>query len=301
MTEHRFPAYVDRFTKGLQSYLDRYEVTLDLTLRRLDEDQPSLEYEITGAPWTPILILHQTARSLEWPEPEYRVRLGTTLPDELANWIRGKENLANRYASIAAVISSQTSVDVVCQSLLTDENADLTAYMMSIAAMYGAMTITESIKLSLQKNEEQVDVLSQWTDFDFEQIHYDYAHLGVGRIAHRNWSMRTFHGHLNLSANDNNPYWKAGILSLASFSKQQLGMEDSENAANELNQMAFLLDDTPMYGAWCDYDNEQLVFVTFIPNFMKDLPDITEYLVKWFMQRIRSVHTLIRALNDQDT
>lgn len=295
MTEHVLPSIVNVFVEELRIFLDDYKVTLILKENLLKNDQPALIYEISGAPWSPSLFIHQTQRSLDSANPEYRVRLGTTLPDEIANLIRGIEGIANRYASLSAIVSSERTVDVVSQSILSEQNASQVAYMMSIAAMYGALTITESLRKEEEGIKPKVDELSAWTDLDFEQVHYDFAHLGIGQLGQRQWTMRTLFGHLELLANHSNPYWNAGLLSLAYYSKEQLGIAEVQVTSNDLNQMSFMLDETPMFGAWCDKD-DYLVFVTFIPNFMKSLPEITEQLISWFMQRSRSINLLVPEL-----
>jgi len=36
------------------------------------------------------------------------------------------------------------------------------------------------------------DQESAWTDLDFEEVHYDHAHLGIGTIGRRCWRMDIF-------------------------------------------------------------------------------------------------------------
>ena len=294
MSKDIFPDYVNVFTSDLEVFLDEYQVKLVLQKDLLEGKQPALIYTVPDAPWSPSLIIHQTERSLSEDVKEIRVRLGVTLPEEISDYFRGKEDMVNRYASLAAVISSDNTVDVGCQAVLSEGNPSQIAYMMSVAIMYGARSITESVKRELNGDKHDIEELSAWTDLDFEKLHYDVSHLGIGVIGHRYWVMNTLYGRLELLANHNNPFWNAGLLALSYYSKDQLGVGD-EVSANDLNQLTFLYDDVPMFGAWCD-DGDNFIFATFLPNIMKSMPDIDEQIVKWFMQRSRSVYWMVSEL-----
>lgn len=289
------PEIIKTFLEALEKHLAQYKSTLTLSENLLNNKQPGIIIQIENAPWQPELIIHQTQQSLETEFPVYRARLGTSLPDELSNWVRDKANISNRFVSISALMVSEKSVDVVTQSILTITDLELTAYMFSIATIFGATSITESIKNELEKNNEKIGILSAWTDIDFEQIHYEYAHLGSCHLSPRHWSMNSLLGTVELDGTHNHPFWKAGLLSLQYYNKKQYGIDNGEINSNNLNQMSFLLDNTPMYGAWVE-DKENMIFTTFLPNFMKGVPDITDHLVKWFMERSGSFHDYIELI-----
>jgi hypothetical protein len=135
--------------------------------------------------------------------------------------------------------------------------------------------------------------LSAWSDLDFEQIHYDYAHLGVGSLSSRRWVMRVHpHGVLSLDAVHNNPYWGGGLLCLSRVPQQLLGGEENKIDVNAMNLWDNLVSDTPTFGGWCR-DGNDVVFTQFIPNLMKGLPDFTDLMIAWARCRLASAPQLI--------
>jgi len=298
MGHNQYPEIITAFLDSLSRNLESYEATLKLTENLLDNKQPALFFRIENAAWDPTLIIHQTLESSDTDYPEYRVRINISFPEELTEYLQDKVNIINRYVLFSSVINFEQTIEVVSQSILNMEDLELTSYMMSIAAVYGATTVTESFKNLMEGKSDDVDVMSAWTDLDFEQIHYDYAHLGAATLSKRHWSMLSPFGRLEFDANHNNPYWKAGLLSLQYYNKKSLGVED-EVSANDLNRISYLFDDQPLYGAWVD-DDDYFVFVTFIPNFMKSVPGMADHLVNWFIRRYASISemiTLVKNLN----
>jgi hypothetical protein len=49
----------------------------------------------------------------------------------------------------------------------------------------GQMLTQSVIAKESQEPPPAVEKLSAWSDLDFEQIHYDYAHLGIGSLGSR--------------------------------------------------------------------------------------------------------------------
>jgi hypothetical protein len=133
---------------------------------------------------------------------------------------------------------------------------------------------------------------------DFERIHYDHAHLSIGHLAPRHWTLLTRQGELQLIGNHKNPYWHGGLLCLLRVHGGQTDLGNNEIPINKLNQVCLLLDDVPVFGAWCN-DGDALCFVTFIPNFMKQLPQIDAHLVRWSMRRAASIEALLQVLSSE--
>jgi hypothetical protein len=136
---------------------------------------------------------------------------------------------------------------------------------------------------------------SSWTDFDFGQIQYEYAHLGTSIIRDRGWTAQLFpKGVLALDATQGNPYWGGGLLCSSRISQEAVNGASGKVDIDRLNAFEYLFADTPMFGAWCR-DNDDIVFIQFIPNFMKGLPFLTDLLIAWARRRMRSLPNLLEV------
>jgi hypothetical protein len=141
--------------------------------------------------------------------------------------------------------------------------------------------------------------LSGWGDLDFEALRYDNAHLGIGRINQRSWSMLFLGGaRLTMNGVHNNPYWGGGLLCLLQIPKLSLIEKDETIGSNELNVWANLVSDVPTFGAWCS-DNDDFVFVQFLPNFVKELPRLLDLMVEQAGQRWVEAKLLVQAERDR--
>jgi hypothetical protein len=64
------------------------------------------------------------------------------------------------------------------------------AGVLAAAIVHARPSILVSIRRVFnQEPELTIETLSAWGDLDFEQIQYDYAHLGLGTHGKRRWSM----------------------------------------------------------------------------------------------------------------
>jgi hypothetical protein len=140
--------------------------------------------------------------------------------------------------------------------------------------------------------------LSAWNDLDFEQLHYDYAHLGTSTIEHREIQIRELSGRLSLTAVDNNPFWGGGLLSLLRIKPGTMEFNKQRIPINHLNICDCLTSNAPTFGAWCK-DDDKYIFVTFAPNFLKGLPRFTENLIYWSSVRAYNIKSLVEALQTQ--
>jgi hypothetical protein len=70
---------------------------------------------------------------------------------------------------------------------------------LAAAIVHARPSILDSIRRVFnQEPEPTTETLSAWGDLDFEQIQYDYAHLGLGTHSKRRWSMNLHpHGWLH--------------------------------------------------------------------------------------------------------
>jgi hypothetical protein len=294
MAETVFPDYVEAFVRALSRFLN----TFDLKLQEVQHERASAtqgrEYTVDGLNWRTMLVLHRTKDSLERDVGEYRVRVVTELPDEIGRWFVGREEVANQAATLGALVTNEGRAEVVCQSLLQQQNIETTAGITAVAIAHAASSITKSAWDALQQvSTEEVTQLSAWTDLDFEQIHYDYAHLGAGTLSPRGWSINLGgYAILALDAVHNNPYWGGGLLARLRIRQDVFRIGKSEITLNELNNLAFLLDMAPTFGAWCKRDGE-FWFVSFAPNFIKGLPSFTDSVIQAASLRARTIRGLV--------
>jgi hypothetical protein len=53
-----------------------------------------------------------------------------------------------------------------------------------------------------------------------------------------------------------------------------------------------LISDTRTFGAWCSVGDD-FVFVQFVPNFMKQLPGLTDLMIAWARARATEAGNLV--------
>jgi hypothetical protein len=75
-----------------------------------------------------------------------------------------------------------------------------------------------------------------------------------------------------------------------------LAGDDRELDVNELNLVANLVDDTPTFGGWCR--DTGVIFVQFIPNLLKGLPQVTEISIAWALHRALSARQLVELARE---
>jgi hypothetical protein len=285
-----FPDYVERFIglvgRGLAFFNCALEPCEDpkATARnytpsdRLSDEDARL-FSITGVAHPTFLLVHRTARSKGRPVGEYRARARTVLPAQVQEFVRGKIDTINRYATLGALVAYEDGIEVASQCLV--DEVETKAGVMAASLVHAAPSIMISLQKALTgEGGDPVHAMSRWSDLDLEQIHYDYAHLGVGKLKRSEWSMAYGQRRLILAAVHNNPYWGGGLLATLWLPGEIFQRDGEPVNLNDLNALCFLVDDIPTFGAWCR-DGDNVVFVTFAPNFLKELPDFTDHLIHW--------------------
>ena len=280
MSTVRFPEYVEAFVERTNEFLGSFEAKLVLSEER--EENSSRVYEMEAPSGVAQLLVHRTLRSRDSAVGEYRARTVTTLPDDLAAWFQGKENIANRYATLGLLITNKTGADVGSQCLIRPDSIETLAGTLAAAMVHAGPSIIQSIRQGVAgETSAPVETLSAWSNLDFEQIHYDYAHLGTASLGQRKWSIRlNFRNLLTLAAVHDNPYWRGGLLSLLSVPGADLTIDGEMISIHSLNSWEYLVGEAPTFGGWCR-DGNDFVFASFAPNFLKSLPDFTDHLINW--------------------
>jgi hypothetical protein len=251
------------------------------------------------APNGPVeIIFHRTARSMTEPNPEYRARVIAETPREFAEIARDKEDWVNMAATLGAMVASENAV--LSQCLIPNRFAETTAGLLAVAIAHGRRSLINSyIRIIGRQADETVECLSAWTDLDFEEIHYDHAHLGIGTIGRRGWEMNFLGASsLTMDAVHNNPDWGGGLLCLLRVPQASVVKEDEAIGARALNTWSNLVGVTPALGAWCT-DGDDFVFVQFLPNFVRRLPGLTDLLIEWGLARSCEIVHLVQYERDR--
>lgn len=297
MASSPFPDYVERFVDAVKGFVAGFDLELHDSFNADATTPNSREYELSNGGYKSSLILHRTSRSIDSKFTEFRARAMIELPEQLQSTMAGLEDIANQYASVGALVTSEVGACVMCQCLIQQETSGTTAGTMAAALVHAAPSIIQSMGRAVGgPPDEKVANLSAWSDLDFEQIHYDYAHLGIGRIASRGWSQIYLGGStLTIDAVDNNTYWGGGLLILLRPAPEYFCTEQPPISTNELNTVAQLADEMPPFGGWCRRESE-FWFVSFAPNFLKALPGFTDLTIETAVRRLRSTPVLVETV-----
>lgn len=288
------PTHVEQFITQLRAGLDYYGCELAVAEDRLATPQRSILFDVSGSECPTTVWLHQTARSLDSPAPEFRVRAFSVLRDEIWPEVRGQEGAFNRFATLAALTTSANNAEVGCQALLVPQSNEVLAAFIATACKHGATSLTQAVAAVLS-DSAAAEQQSAWGEADLEALHYAYAHLGTGQLRANCWSMTVIVGdvlgELTIATTANNPYFGGGLLSTLRVSKECLGFRTRTLDTNALNQTVLLFDNTPVFGAWCD-DGIHIVFVTFVPNVLKSVNSVLPHLIRWAQERTQTIHSL---------
>ena len=288
MADVVFPPNVEEFIGLTNEFLARLK--LSMVLREQIPESQSRIYEVEAQDGLVQVIIHRTAGSFQAPVGEYRVRVVAKVPMDFANFIRGKEMVANRAATLGALVSDA----VACQCLVPGQFQETVAGVLAAAIAHAKRSIIVSAATALSNDQSSpVQQLSAWTDLDFEKVHYDHAHLGMGSVGPRCWTLNLMDsGVLAMHAVYNNPYWGGGLLCLLRLKRQSLVSDGEQVGVNELNMWGNLISYTPTFGAWCS-DGNDFVFAQFVPNFMKQLPGLTDLMIAWARARATEAGSLV--------
>jgi hypothetical protein len=297
MPEVAFAPFAEDFIEAVGTFLSKFELSLKQRKEFAANQSRIYDAEAPDGPVT--IVFHQTAHSMGKPHPEYRARVIAETTPEFAEFARDKEDLVNRVATLGAMLASENAV--LSQCLIPNRFAETTAGLLAFAIAHGRRSlITANARaFGRQEDETTVERLSAWTDLDFEEIHYDHAHLGIGTIGRRGWKMDFLGGSsLTLDAVHNNPDWGGGLLCLLRVPKASVVKEGEPIGAWALNTWSNLVGETPTFGAWCT-DGDDFVFVQFLPNFVRRLPWLTDLLIEWGIARSREIVHLVQCERDR--
>ena len=291
------PDYVEKFVETLKGFLASFGVELlDCTDEQRTAPQTRV-YEFSQQEGRTSLVVHRTLRSLDKEVGEYRARVATELPRELGLASVRAEGAINKFASLGAFTTHHEGANVLCQSLIQETSSQTTAGIMAAAMVHAAPSILQGIQAVLgPQAPDPLHALSAWSDVDFEQIHYDYAHLAVGTIMRRGWLQSLMDGgELALEAVDDNPYWGGGLFIKLRPGPDFFRGNDHQISINELNLATWLADDAPMFGAWCEHE-DSVWFISFAPNFLKDLPGFADLMIDAAMIRNQAIGDLVKMV-----
>jgi len=198
-------------------------------------------------------------------------------------------------------VTTEKDASVLCQCLIQPDFIETTAGVLAAASICARPSILESLRRAFsEETAPVVEKLSAWTDLDFEQLQYDYAHLGVSELGRRGIAIRLYpYGELLLDAVHNNPSWGGGLLCRSFVPASVLAGGESPIDINALNLWGNLVSDAPTFGGWCRV-GEDVVFAQFIPNFMKGLPNFNDLLIDWARSRLGSVKQLVDLARESE-
>jgi hypothetical protein len=302
MRQASFPRHVEAFLDDVRFYLAGFDCALVVDPND-DEPPEGLEiavWHVQGAPRPTKLLVHRTSWSDDGKGAVYRARVWTNLPKETGDLALKNADVLNRYAALGALIEVDGDAQVVSQAIIRDEDNRALAGVMAAATVYNAEAIFISWHTIVAGDQGgKVHSMSAWSDLDVEQIQYDWAHLGSGRRRTRGWNIAFgWQAHLELVAVEDNPAFGGGLLALLHLDKDVLRVSDCLPTMGELNLGSYLFSDPPMIGAWTS-DEDKTVFVTFLPNLLKGLPNMTERLVYWSMLRASTARDIARLSLEQ--
>jgi len=295
MPEVIFKSFAEDFIEAVGTFLS--EFNLSLKLREENNENQLRNYEIKASDGPVTVLFYRTKSSLLKPNPEYRARVIEKILPEFAEFVNDKEDLVNRAALLGAMPVSEKVV--LSQCLIPHRLSGTTAGLLALSIAHGRRSlITADARTVARKDAKTVECLSACTDLVFEEIHYDYAHLGTGKIHRRGWTMHFLRGaSLTLDAIHNNQDWGGGVLCLLRVPKASVINNVGSIGAGALNRSSYLLGGTPAFGAWTT-DGEDFVFVQFLPNFVRRLPRLTDLLIEWSRSRLQNIAILVQFERD---
>jgi hypothetical protein len=291
MNRSSLPGDVESFVEATKRFLAGFDVELSEIAGDMSAAAQGRAYRLLGQEWETTLFIRHTREAVGDEAGQYRARAVTELPSEVAAMLAGKEAEANIFATLGALTIREGAARVVCHSLVRETTWKTTAGIMAAAMVHSAPSLLRPS--AGIRDQGPIADLSEWTDLDFEQLHYDYAHLGVGSIEGRGISQSILPlGSLALEALDDHPYWGGGLLARLRPDPSLFRIEGKAISANELNLVADRSDDAPMFGAWCKRDGD-FWFVCFAPNLLKQLDDFTGLLIGAAKKRLLATPALV--------
>jgi hypothetical protein len=273
-----FPGFVEEFIETTNSFLG----VLNTTLEEVSDDSDSRTYRISAANNSTEIRIERTIGLPEQPVSQFRCTVISELSADWASFVSGKDDELNRYATLGALVSTESGASVITLCPIEAEHRQSIAGVLAVAAVHACPSILGSCSRALgRESSPVVERLSAWTDLDFEQIHSDYAHSGASMLSSRRLTMHLNpFGILTLDATHNNPYWGGGLLCLSRFPEHLLSSEGAPIEINAMNLWDYFFTGLPTFGGWCR-EGSDVVFAQFFPNLLKGLPHLTDLIISW--------------------
>ena len=291
MNAVQFPAYVEAFIQVMTDCFMSAKYSVDL----ISEDPEILSREyLVNSPGMESgtisrLLIHRTLRSMGAANAEYRARYISYPPPDFRFAF---DDVVNRFTCCAAVITDRSQLSVVSQCLIDESCAEILASILPVAAMN---SIPAMVRWAYAP-QSPIESVSEWTDIDFEQLHYDYSHAGITALRPRGIDVRGAGCTLTLGAVDNFPMWGGGLLSLLALRRDQVELNGQPVALNDLNVWDFMLSDAPTFGAWSK-TGDDYTFATFMPNFVKGIPQLADHLIGWACKRPVAIKSYVELMH----
>ena len=294
MTPEIFPPHVSEFIKNIGICLEQF----DLHLSPMEEEPEVLfkSFSIVGSQLKTTLSIHRALQSHDQEVANYRAKVWAEVPDEYASLLNGKDAQFNRVATLGALVSGETGASICSQCLIDPKDPFNLAGVLSASIAQAGLSLIHSVGKVLNPEaieNDAVHELSAWGDLDIEQIQYDHGHFGSGSHTKNSWTTFLNLRHkLTLTAVQNNPYYGGGLLSLLHVPREEFGEKNTLSIRNA-NNLEYTFGKAPTFGAWCDND-EHYVFTSFFPNYLKNLPGLSDSVINWAMTRSQTVGRLVQ-------
>lgn len=291
MSETVFPEFVENYLQLTADFLRQINIEF-----KLIEENPKAQartYEAAVVDGPVQVVVHRTSDSIDETIGRYRVRVNAALPPDFVGVYDGLENAVHWFATFGALLPKS---GVATQCLIPEILEETSAALLATAIAHARRSMLSSYGMALQtKNDKPIEKLSAWSDLDFECLNFDYAHLGSSKLSSRRWEFNFLKkGKFSIDAIHNNPYWGGGILCLLTVPKRAVLLNGESISAESLNIWGFLVGQAPTFGAWCEVD-ENFCFVQFLPNNLKEFPDILELVVSQAVIRKDEVAVFVEA------
>ncbi|MDB9704051.1 hypothetical protein OAA86_08165 [Rhodospirillales bacterium] len=294
MTEVTFPQYVEEFIQMIKESLSHFD--MKLAFKEENAETKIRSYELVGSSFKTTLFVHRTQRSFDHEIAEYRARMWTEISPNIGDLLKGKDAVLNRFSTLGALVSNETSADVGAQCIIDEKHTATLAGIAAASMAQAGQSLIHSVGSKSFPDivgENAVHEMSAWGDLDFEQIQYDYAHFGTATHSNKEWSIKLGFRHtLTLTAVQNNPFYGGGLLCLLWVPRSEFGEGDNILPIKNLNSVENLFGEAPTFGGWCD-DGDKYVFTSFFPNYLKQMAGLTDNLINWAVVRSKTVDQLV--------
>jgi len=294
MQQKLFPDYVEDFIQLMDDFLANFDASLKFESES-SGTQVSRSYDVeldSGKVW---IVIHRTANSLNKKEGQYRVRMSVEFSEQQSEVLRPLSDGINRYSVLGVFIPSNANCMIGSQSLIFPQHIETLAALMASSIVFSKTSLIESLNKTISNTKKpKVQNISAWSDIDFERLRYVNAQYGVNQLHNRALTFSFLNATIELTAIENNPQWGGGLLCLAKVPIDCLSVNSNEINVGGINQVAWLTCNTPLFGGWCRVD-DALFFTQFIPNFLKEVPGMSDMILSAAKDQISNIDQLIES------